>query len=269
MTHTIQKPLAFVTNDDGIHTLFLHELVHALQKDFEVCVVAPKKEQSWVGRAVSRGDDIEVQEFPGLGCSAWTVDGTPTDCSNIGLSHLCPRKPDIVISGINLGFNYAFPMILSSGTVAGAIEGALWGIPALALSKAIPKEEFEKTRLSGGKLNGLALEGLRFAAVHSRVLALQVMKLEPEGISVHNVNFPEVVTSATPIVKTYPAKLNLGPLFQKNEEHEDTYEFSFKATNTNDEDPSSDLFNVKRGFISHSVLDYSRLCPDGSAYQFQ
>lgn len=260
MTTENKKPLAFVTNDDGIHTMFLHELVFALQKDFEVCVAAPKQEQSWVGRAVSRRKDIEVNAYDGLGCDAWEVDGTPTDCANIGISHFCPRTPDIVVSGINLGFNYTYPMILSSGTVAGAIEGALWGFPALAVSKAIPLHEFEMIRESGGKLKGEALEGLRAAAEHARQFAHKVLAQPVEGIRVHNVNFPEVTSADTEIVETYPGEIKTGSLFKEKKGQPGVYDFGFKVAEVEATDVGSDIYTVRNGKISHCILDYSRLC---------
>jgi 5'-nucleotidase len=257
------KPLAFVTNDDGIQTLFIHELVFALKKDFDVIVAAPKTEQSWIGRAVSRRKDIEVTAYEGLGCPAWEVDGSPTDCANIGLSHLCPRRPDIVVSGINLGFNYTYPMILSSGTVAGAIEGALWGIPAMAVSKAIPLTEFEMIRESGGKLSGAPLESLLAAAEHSRKFALKIMGETPSGITVHNINYPEVTNSDTPVKMTYPGEMKTGPLFKLKKGSQDVYDFGFKVAEVENDDQGSDIYTVRNGEISYCLLDYSRLCKLG------
>ena len=126
------KPLALVTNDDGIDSAFLHRLVEALAKDFEVAVAAPAFEQSWIGRAISRRTEVEVipspSHFPS-GVQAWAVSGTPTDCVNIALGNLLDRQPDIVVSGINIGFNTTETLILCSGTIAGAMEGAQWGLP--------------------------------------------------------------------------------------------------------------------------------------------
>lgn len=260
MIRPAERPLAFVTNDDGVHTQFLHELVLALLKDFEVFVAAPKQEQSWVGRAVSRRNNIEVKSYEGLGCPAYVVDGTPTDCANIGLSHLCPRKPDIVVSGINLGFNYTYPMILSSGTIAGAIEGALWGLPALAVSKALPKENFEKIRENGGRVEGNALESLKAAAEHSRQFAQKVMNLPTGGIQVHNVNFPEITALDTPIVETCPGYVQLGPLFKEKSDEPGVYEFGMNVADISDQDTGSDIFSVRNGKISYSLLDYTKLC---------
>ena len=117
------KPHALVTNDDGIDSIFLHRLVDALLPDFRVSVAAPAFEQSWIGRAVSRHREVEVLQSPALfpeGVDAWAISGTPTDCVNIALGNLVQGPVDIVLSGINIGFNTTETLILSSGTVAGA-----------------------------------------------------------------------------------------------------------------------------------------------------
>ncbi len=85
-----------VTNDDGIDSVFLHELIRALRAGgHELFVVAPRHEQSWVGAAKSRNKPVRSAAADhGLGCPTWMVDGTPSDCVNIGLAHLlpCPRS---------------------------------------------------------------------------------------------------------------------------------------------------------------------------------
>jgi 5'-nucleotidase len=131
------KPTVLLTNDDGIGTAFLHALVAACQTEgFAVKVAAPSGERSWIGRAFSRHREVTVTAYPGLGDEAWSIDGTPSDCVNIALSHLLKQKPDVVLSGLNIGFNATMPLCLSSGTIAGATEGTAWGIPAVAcLSK--------------------------------------------------------------------------------------------------------------------------------------
>jgi 5'-nucleotidase len=102
------KPHLLVTNDDGIESAFLHRLVAALLPKFKVSVAAPAFEQSWIGRAISRHQEIEVlcgaSHFPAE-VTAWAINGTPTDCVNIALGHLLERPADAVVSGINIGYN--------------------------------------------------------------------------------------------------------------------------------------------------------------------
>src|SRR5262249_12104418 len=128
-----------ITNDDGIDCVFLHELVHALRDaGHSLAVVAPKKEQSWMGASKSRNRPVHAAVVDRkLGCPTWSVDGTPSDCVNIALDHLLPADfaPDAVLSGINIGLNVSLGFIIASGTLAGAWEGALHGLPAVAFSQ--------------------------------------------------------------------------------------------------------------------------------------
>src|SRR3954470_19453044 len=107
-----------ITNDDGIDSVFLHELVAALvSAGHELFVVAPKTEQSWIGAAKSRHRAVASERVDrGLGCPTWIVDGTPSDCVNIGLAHLLPganfATPEAVVSGINIGLNASLAFIL-------------------------------------------------------------------------------------------------------------------------------------------------------------
>ena len=120
-----------VTNDDGIHSTGIHALAEALQELGEVTVVAPLTEASAIGHALTLRRPLRIETF---GPRRYAVDGTPTDCVNIALKVILERGlPDMVVSGINKGYNLGDD-VTYSGTVAGALEAALLGIPALAIS---------------------------------------------------------------------------------------------------------------------------------------
>src|SRR5690554_6084905 len=154
-----QKTHVLVTNDDGIDSFFLRCLVEGLMESFRVTVAAPMGEQSWIGRALSRNREVHVAECEDFPCRAFALDGTPSDCVNIALGHLLQDDfPELVCSGINIGFNATLPLILSSGTIAGAIEGACWGLPALAFSHQIPPSEYETLRQNHGQAKGALAE---------------------------------------------------------------------------------------------------------------
>lgn len=123
-----------LTNDDGIHApgLALLERIAATLSD-DVWVCAPAEEQSGAGHSLTLNQPVRLRKF---GERRFAVTGTPTDSVNLALSKLFDDgKPDIVISGINAGENLADD-ITYSGTVSAAMEGALAGIPAVALSQA-------------------------------------------------------------------------------------------------------------------------------------
>ena len=123
-----------LTNDDGIHApgLEVLEAVAGALSD-DVWVVAPEFDQSGTSHSLSLNDPLRVRE---IGPRHYAVRGTPTDCVIMGVRHLIPEPaPALILSGINRGQNVAEDVIYS-GTIAGAIEGALLGISAVALSQA-------------------------------------------------------------------------------------------------------------------------------------
>jgi 5'-nucleotidase len=123
-------PRILVTNDDGVRSSGIHALADALKPLGEVTIVAPHIEASAIGHALTLRRPLRVEQ---VGPGVYEVDGTPTDCVNIAVTKLFPGLPDIVVSGINKGFNLGDD-VTYSGTVAGAMEGALLGIPSLAVS---------------------------------------------------------------------------------------------------------------------------------------
>ena len=123
-------PLILVTNDDGIRAPGLEALVAALGDVGEVQVYAPDRNQSAVGHGVSLHKPLRVKQLR----EGWhMVDGTPTDCVMLAVRDLLGRRPDIVVSGINNGANLGDD-VTYSGTVAGAYEGMLLNLPAIAFS---------------------------------------------------------------------------------------------------------------------------------------
>ena len=132
-------PVILVTNDDGVSSSGIHVLADALKALGEVTVVTPTQEASAIGHALTLRRPLRLESH---GTGVWTVDGTPTDCVNLGVDVVLKRKPDLVVSGINKGWNLGDD-VTYSGTVAGAMEGALLGIPAIAVSlRRTPEFDF-------------------------------------------------------------------------------------------------------------------------------
>lgn len=251
-------PLALVTNDDGIDSFFLHALVRGLREHFEVAVVAPREEQSWVGRRMTRHGDLHVEPFHGLDGSAWSVNGTPSDCVNLAIGHLLPTPPDVVVSGINFGYNATDTLILCSGTVAGALEGAGWRIPAVAVSKWLPKPVFEKVRATLGHAGDPALEQSVLAdGRRSGAFAAGLLGRRESTLLVHNLNFPLVSDDHTPMVPTRPAPLLLGSVFARQAAGH--YRFTYAQGEVLEDAPDTDLAVLASGRISYSLLDFSAI----------
>lgn len=125
-----ERPLILLANDDGIFAEGLHALERVLPRLGDLYVVAPDRERNAASHCLSLADPIYVKSE---GTNRFAMSGTPTDCVNIAVHRLLPRKPDLVVSGINRGGNLAED-VTYSGTVAAALEGRLLGIPSVAVS---------------------------------------------------------------------------------------------------------------------------------------
>jgi 5'-nucleotidase len=162
-----------LTNDDGIQAVGIRALYRALREvGHDVRVVAPITEQSAVGHAVTLASPLRVKEFRENGFFGLGVSGTPADCVKLALCALLPEPPELVVSGVNHGANVGVD-ILYSGTVSAATEGALAGLPALAVSV----DDFSPRDLSGQ------------GAYVGRIIAEMPLDRVPRG-SVLNLNFP-------------------------------------------------------------------------------
>ncbi|MDR1988788.1 MAG: 5'/3'-nucleotidase SurE [Acidobacteriaceae bacterium] len=123
-------PLILVTNDDGYRSEGITALAEALRPLGDVAIVAPMDEASAIGHALTLRRPLRLESIRD---GVYAVDGTPTDCVNMAITQVFDRRPDMVVSGINKGWNLGDD-VTYSGTVAGALEGALLGVPGLAVS---------------------------------------------------------------------------------------------------------------------------------------
>jgi 5'-nucleotidase len=165
-----------VTNDDGIHAEGLDackRIAQAMSDD--VWVVAPEFDQSGVSHSLSLSDPLRLRE---IGERRFAVKGTPTDCVIMAVRHLLnDKRPGLVLSGVNRGQNLAEDVIYS-GTVAGAMEGVVLGIPSLALSQAYGFETRKAPRFDT-------------AEAHAPDLIRRLLDESiPPGVLI-NVNFPD------------------------------------------------------------------------------
>jgi 5'-nucleotidase len=253
-----------VTNDDGIESVFLHELVHALRsRGHELYVVAPKREQSWIGAAKSRNRPVHATAADrGLGCATWIVDGTPSDAINIAVGHLLPRdlKIDAVISGINIGLNASLGFIIASGTIGGAWEGALHGLPAIAFSQDLTYEIYDRLKAANDIPEPALLDILKISAAHAARLAPEFAASTPaRSFIVHNVNFPLPCRADTPVRRTVPAQVVVPGLFSPAGD-DGTHRLIFRlGDDLSPPEPLTDRAALSAGVISHSVLDYKKI----------
>ncbi|MBI3786474.1 MAG: 5'/3'-nucleotidase SurE [Deltaproteobacteria bacterium] len=204
-------PIILVTNDDGIDSPTLVPLVRALQPLGEVRTVVPSSERSWIGKAITRFDTVYVEETQRDGVPMFAVNGTPADCVSLGVHGLAAGKPDFVVSGINLGLNFGLAFILSSGTVGGAFEGWIAGIPSIALSMAIPNDAYGLT--GARRISALGDRPVSAAAVGADIVATIVKNGFPAAVDLFSVNMPADVDPATPRVVARVTRSRYGRLF--------------------------------------------------------
>jgi 5'-nucleotidase len=164
-----------ITNDDGIHADGLEVLERiAAQLSEDVWVVAPETDQSGVAHSLSLNDPLRLRQ---ISERRFAVRGTPTDCVIMGVRHvLREHRPDLVLSGVNRGHNVAED-VTYSGTIAGAMEGTMLGIPSIALSQSFPP---------GGR------DEIPWACAetHAPGVIRRILELKMEADTLVNVNFP-------------------------------------------------------------------------------
>ncbi len=131
-----------LTNDDSLDSPLFRLAVDYFQAMGEVKAVVPAAEQSWKGKAMTRLGMLHLEPLDGFACATYALSGTPADCANFGIYHVFDNKPDLVISGVNMGSNAGLGFALSSGTIGAALEANIAGLPAVALSQILPGHVF-------------------------------------------------------------------------------------------------------------------------------
>jgi 5'-nucleotidase len=158
-----------VTNDDGVRSDGIHALSAAVAPLGEVTIVAPHLEASAIGHALTLRRPLRMER---LRDRVYEVDGTPTDCVNIAFTQIYKGTPDLVVSGINKGFNLGDD-VTYSGTVSGALEGALLGVPSIAVSVERVRHEYDFSHAAAAAatiaamvLRGGVLQGQTFLNIN-------------------------------------------------------------------------------------------------------
>jgi 5'-nucleotidase len=217
-------PFILVTNDDGVDSPALPPLVRALARLAPVRAVAPAGERSWIGKAITRHEEVAVEEVERSGVRMHAASGYPADCAQLGVHALFGERPEMVVSGINVGFNHGLAFLLSSGTVGAAAEGWIAGLPAIALSTG---DLHDHPRWAKEAWSG------RAAPMWERLAELAASVVEdvreagyPEEVDVLSVNFPHTADVRTPRRVTRLARVGYDRLFRPGE-HPGTWRHDF------------------------------------------
>ncbi len=221
-----------VTNDDGVFSEGIKLLAEKLRPLAEVLVVAPDREQSAMGHALTLHRPLRLRE---IGDGVFSVDGTPTDCVNLGLLWLLKdNPPDLVVSGINFGLNLGDD-VTYSGTVSATFEGTLMGIPSVAFSQEVAKSfSFER--------------GADFAA---QLVSVLLRNKLPEDLLL-NVNFPAGEQRGVRLTKLGRRRYQQS-VVQKVDPHGREY-FWIAGKPVWDESEGSDQDAVAAGYVSITPL---------------
>lgn len=204
-----------LTNDDGVDSPALLPFAKALSEVGPLKVVVPAQERSWVGKAITRFDEIRVERIVREGIEFFVADGYPADCTQLGVYSLFEAKPDMVLSGINIGLNQGLGFLLSSGTVGAAAEGWVAGLPAIAFSTGSPFDHRAWAEEAWSDAAGAFWEGAAALAVD--VLADILRIGYPPGVDVLSVNFPHGAAIDSPRRITSLAKVGYDNIFREHE----------------------------------------------------
>jgi 5'-nucleotidase len=238
-----------LTNDDGIHAPGIQALHQALCDEHQVMVVAPDRERSAVGHAITLHQPLRASRITlNAHFQGFAVNGTPADCVKLGICEILEMRPDLVVSGINPGANVGIN-VNYSGTVAAAKEAALFGLPALAASVHSREGRYFKD-----------------AARCVRDLAETVMRLGlPRGTFL-NVNIPDIPYTGIAGIRVSRQGNGVFPdIFEKRTDpRQRTYYWQGSDCQVFDPDPDIDGSALKANYISITPIkcdmtDYTAL----------
>lgn len=252
-------PTILITNDDGIDSPLLLPLARAMATVGAVRVVVPSSERSWISKAISRFDTVDVEDTERDGVRMFAVNGSPADCVSLGVHALYPDRPDLVVSGINLGLNFGLAFLLSSGTVGAALEGWIAGVPSIALSMAIPNDAYG---LTGAQRNSaLGQRPVAAAAVSTDIVATIWNSGFPDQVDLFSINMPADVDDNTPRVVARVTRSRYGRLFVPGPEG--GYMHRFSSLEALESPADGDMQVVMRGAVAISPvrLDVSGALP--------
>lgn len=172
--------LILLTNDDGVHSAGLALLAASLADLGRVVIVAPDRERSAIGHALTLHSPLRAELIKP---DTFAVDGTPTDCVNLGIHGLLDARPDLVVSGINRGANMGED-VTYSGTVSAALEATLMGVPAFAISLDLLSGDPTAYTAAGRFAQELAATVMRHGLPEDTFLNVNVPAGTPRGVRI-------------------------------------------------------------------------------------
>jgi 5'-nucleotidase len=222
-----------VTNDDGYRSTGIRALAAALGELGEVTIVAPTTEASAIGHALTLRRPLRLETIE---ARVFAVDGTPTDCVNVAIAHVFNGLPDLVVSGINKGWNLGDD-VTYSGTVAGALEGALLGVPSIGVSLRQTRGDYD----------------FQYAARAAAVMAEAMLRQRLPARTFLNINVPKGEPKGYRV--TVQAKRNhVTSVAERHDPKGNPYYWIEEGQNDWEPHDRSDYQAVRDGFVSVTPL---------------
>ena len=236
-SNSMAKPLILVTNDDGIFAPGIRALIKVAEKIGDVYVVAPDKPQSGMGHAITVGNIVRIQEtdyYP-KAKKAFAFSRIPLDSVKLAIAHAQPKKPDLILSGINHGSNNSINVIYS-GTMSAAVEGAMEGVPSIGFSHANYSYDLD------------------FAGLDKYIIKLCKNALEEEfpNKMCLNVNFPDVPADQLKGIKVCrQAEAHWSDSFEKRQDPMgNDYYWLTGVFEGKDKGEDTDIWALKNNYVS-------------------
>lgn len=228
-------PLILLTNDDGFFSEGIETLYQKIRDLGRVVIVAPDREQSATSLCLTLHRPLRVKKIKR---SVFAADGTPADCVYLATQRILPRRPDLIISGLNQGPNLGQQDIAYSGTVAGAIQGTFLDIPSLAVSVL----HDDRGRFP-----------FAFAAGVTRQMAVYLLRHRlPKGLTL-NVNIPPAPVKGLRITSLGQRKYN-PEIIEKKDPRGNSYYWIGAGRPESSGARTSDVAAVREGYISLTPL---------------
>jgi len=229
-----------LTNDDGIDAKGIQLLAKSLQKNHEIIIVAPDRQRSASSHSITLSTPLIIKEVKveGLDCKCFSVSGTPADCTKVAIEKVVPFKVDLVISGINDGFNLGTD-VLYSGTVSAAIEAAIMKTPSIAVSCNGTDNGFE---IAIEYINKI-INSIKFEDLKSDVVL--------------NVNIPPINKGDVKGIKVCKiGERNYKNVFMELENTNEHISYTVKGTAEDKDEMETDVFHIKEGYVTLTPLHY-------------
>jgi len=232
-----------LVNDDGIYSPGLLALYRKFRDEYDVVIVAPDREQSSVGHAITLSDPVRIHEVVQDGkFFGYAVSGTPADCVKLAVRVILKRPPNLIISGINQGANVGASLIYS-GTVSAATEGTMLSIPSIAVSLDTRRPDAD----------------FSVAAEFTLEIAKKVLKFGlPAGVSL-NINIPALPREKIKGIRiTRQAITYFDDFFERRIDPQGRTYYWMSGTMVEiDRGEDSDLMALKEGYISITPIKYN------------